>query len=816
MTRTLPLKIEPIPGESLTSWLQAIANLHQSGVGALAPWLQRDELRRYSRDLDTNGLGSAAAKALAHGTGVSLEAVEATWLSVSKYRELTQLSSTSRRWLWPRATSSFCVMCLDDNGGRWLTAWRFPWWCVCPVHQIRLQRQCPGCGGAQRLRYMRPSFLPGDGWKCESPLSRGGRGDRRCGLDLRETPKIVEPLELASLVRELSVLLEPGETERAGSALSQLDELYSIAKLRNGTQAITLPPMDVAGYLLCALRDLASDERFAQAVLCRTSASTFTVNPVVTGVSPSTAARIVMVRDARMRTTERLRWRSPVDGSPPVDDLTSARSIWRSLPRALWPDWCLRLFPTCNADFETLRKLAPVAMCLIGSSNSMFEVSAGMCERGFVRRLGGIFSSFEPHVTTGVIHNLIQLRDQLLNSGSPIDYQRRRALFADGVPLSRQQWRMISRNGGIRSGGPHKLLLGELWLWEHLTGEPIMNFPGSYGGLVPIVVAYHAFLRGLTPESRNALLIHARSVLDNAGIAEPVEWSPPRSWVTGDTAGAEPAVIPMDPIVAMLRMGRSERDVASELGHDSNMVSYIVSRNPPALRRRETNGARRGRPLPTYATPEWIQAQRLERNLGLREIAATLNVSRKTLAAVLSEADYELNSGRQGIRVDYEWLREQYVANGRTLPDISRELGVTPRTIARVAKSFAIPLRDRGGASHASVVTEVSGVPDPLRSALKGQGAEQRVQRFQVMARCDWINESARILQISEGTLSLQLSHLERDVGGPLIRRAQHLYEKQELTTLGQLLLEQTDQHFGKPRNEGSPKRRVKRPPKRG
>jgi hypothetical protein len=248
----------------------------------------------------------------------------------------------------------------------------------------------------------------------------------------------------------------------------------------------------------------------------------------------------------------------------------------------------------------------------------------------------------------------------------------------------------------------------------------------------------------------------------------------------------------------MLRTGTSEREVASELGLDAMMVSYLVSRNPPELRLRATKETSRMRPLPTYATAEWIQEQRIERKLGLREIAGMLNVSRKTLAAVLSEAGYELGRGRLGIQVNQEWLREQYLVEGRTLPDISSELGVTPVTVARIAKSFAIPLRGRGGASHAAVMTAVPDVPDPLRRALRGQYAEQRVRRFQTVARCEWINEAVRALHVAQSTMSLQLSHLERDVGGQLIRRAEHLYDKQELTPLGRLLLEQADQHFGK------------------
>ena len=582
--------------------------------------------------------------------------------------------------------------------------------------------------------------------------------------------------------------------------LCHLDELYTMAKLRHGRQTLAESPSHVAGFLLGALEDLESEERFAEVILRGARIGSGSLLPEVAGLTFS-ATRAVKVRDEYMRPGARLKWRSSVDCSPPIDDLEAARLRWRSLPRALWPDWSLRIFPTCGAQFETLRKIALVAMVSTGSSNSLPDISAGMCELGTAWRTGTILSSFEPDITTGVIRNLIELQDRLTLDGSPIDYQRRREMFGEGVTLSTKEWRAICRTGGILPGGPLKLTLGKLWLWENLTGEPVANFPEPYENNESFAVPFHAFLRKLTRDARSALFAHASSLLGDAGIAEPVEWSPPREWVTGAIAGVEVEDIPFESISRGLRSGASEREVARELGVDPAVVAYSVSRNPPEQKPRAIKNVTRIRPVPVQVTAEWIQQQRIERRQGLRQIAVDTAVSRKVLAAILLDDGYELESGRVGLRVDPEWMREQYVEKKRTLPDIGRELGVSQGTMCRIAEVTGITVRSRGGSSHASVLKEVLDVREPLRSALRGHNAEQRVRRFQMVARCTSINEGARKLGIRQSVAVTQLQRLERDVGGLLIqRRIRGLgNHSQHLTQLGKSLLRQADDRFGVP-----------------
>jgi hypothetical protein len=68
--------------------------------------------------------------------------------------------------------------------------------------------------------------------------------------------------------------------------------------------------------------------------------------------------------------------------------------------------------------------------------------------------------------------------------------------------------------------------------------------------------------------------------------------------------------------------------------------------------------------------------------------------------------------------IDRDWLHEQYVDRGRTLPDLAREKNMSTANMARWAHHHQIPLRPRGGGSHDSALRttdQASDLPDPDR-----------------------------------------------------------------------------------------------------
>jgi hypothetical protein len=118
--------------------------------------------------------------------------------------------------------------------------------------------------------------------------------------------------------------------------------------------------------------------------------------------------------------------------------------------------------------------------------------------------------------------------------------------------------------------------------------------------------------------------------------------------------------------------------------------------------------------------------------------------------------------------IDRDWLLEQYVNRGRTLPDLAREKNMSAANMSRWAH-HQIPLRPRGGSHDSSLrsVDQAAGLPDPIAKALTSPYAWQRLKRFAAVLGCQALSEAAEHLGIKRPTLVTQISRLERDIGGP-------------------------------------------------
>jgi hypothetical protein len=110
------------------------------------------------------------------------------------------------------------------------------------------------------------------------------------------------------------------------------------------------------------------------------------------------------------------------------------------------------------------------------------------------------------------------------------------------------------------------------------------------------------------------------------------------------------------------------------------------------------------------------------------------------------------------------------------LPDLAREKNMSTANMSRWAHRHQIPLRPRGGGSHDSSlrsVDQAAGLPDPIAKALTSPYAWQRLKRFAAVIGYQTLSEAAEHLGIKQPTLVTQISRLERDIGGPLLERAE-------------------------------------------
>lgn len=125
LRRSLPLMAELVPGESVDSWLEAIASRYETSTcvifGALGirlPSSMPAVLLRLPPAVlrPAAGLAGVPASELAAAAGVG--APPAAWL--------------------PGTRSRYCPACLAGTGGRWQLAWRATVIAICPTHQLLL------------------------------------------------------------------------------------------------------------------------------------------------------------------------------------------------------------------------------------------------------------------------------------------------------------------------------------------------------------------------------------------------------------------------------------------------------------------------------------------------------------------------------------------------------------------------------------------------------------------------------------------------------------------------------------------------------
>ena len=195
MDRSFPLRVAPIDGEALDSWLDAIARRHHVPRRdvveqcAITPNSFYGAWMRLLSSADIEGIG--------HATGYGSDVVDAlaftrTGSGAGPLSGARTLPSSA--WDW-RASSRWCQQCLTDSEGRWLLAWRLNWIFACPTHHCLLQDGCPKCGAPQR--YRPPTYVIPELDRCAQPTLDLLGQRRPCGADLTRIQPADHPLSLS-------------------------------------------------------------------------------------------------------------------------------------------------------------------------------------------------------------------------------------------------------------------------------------------------------------------------------------------------------------------------------------------------------------------------------------------------------------------------------------------------------------------------------------------------------------------------------------------------------------------------------------------
>jgi hypothetical protein len=214
-TRTLPIRVPPVPGEALDSWLDALAARLAVPLIDLLPTLGLPAKSSRGADRDTPAdrtilLRSTEIRTISIATG--LPAADVAVMTLARYDQRAVLIDpvTRRvnvRTIWGRGRGSrYCPDCLAATGGRWQTAWRLAWAFACPTHRRLLADRCPVCDRPQRTYNSGQHQPPRPGY-CANPVSphdhrplHGSTGAHvRCDTDLSRADTLRLPRDHPAL-----------------------------------------------------------------------------------------------------------------------------------------------------------------------------------------------------------------------------------------------------------------------------------------------------------------------------------------------------------------------------------------------------------------------------------------------------------------------------------------------------------------------------------------------------------------------------------------------------------------------------------------
>jgi hypothetical protein len=768
MTGSLPFTLAPLDGEPFEVWLHAYAARLDMSADHLAAALELPS--RPASGLLTEPL-PAQQTAITAATGLSGPAV----IAMFAVRGPVPSPPLIRAWM-PQQVTRFCPACLAESPAAMPAAWSLPVTFFCLRHDQVLASRCPHCG--RKPARLHGAVLP-------PPARCGGRDGCGGRLDAAAPPSYAD-ISAARTAQQainqaLASVRDPARTAATRrAALDRLTDLTTIAShLTPGDMARTrarfTPDMLAADTIPAAFALLAApcnsrqpDPLAALATHIPGSTAPAAVPRTWGRASPELRARIAHARDMHLPPIDRLRHATTLPG-PAIPaarphgapDLAAVRAA--RLPDQLWPDWALRLTSERSVRHDRFRPFALAGLLLPHSDMQVRHITALVSSQlkpdTAWHQLGKL--------TAPALRILTELAFAIDTHDIPIDYQRRRDLAASSTLIDESTWATITRTTSTPARGA-RIEHARRYLYDLITGCSLRTAPPPYQLTGKKAQASYAeFTTGITTGLASALSDHARRLLHGWGIdTEPVSWQPPSDWVTTTRwPGADPARTDSAPIHhALLHDQAPHARIAASLGISSDHLRQVLRHHPLPMPRRPT----RRRLYPDDQQPGPHPAQ-----------------------------------DPDALRIDLDWLRQQYLTWHRTLADIAAEIGCTTAALNTFAHEHGIPVRHRGTNRYLSASAasgrHPSQIPQPLRQVLHGPQATQRLHRLLLIAQHPSIRQAAQAHSIPAASLYAQLARIERDCGGTIINRRPQPRATGNLTPLGERLCQQARDYLGWP-----------------
>lgn len=802
--RVLPLRVAPLPGESLDSWLEALGRRSGLSLPALMDILRLP--RVLTTRLLVTGLEPDVLRNLEHVTGLPEGRLDA--LVLDPYFPW----GPQRQ---PRCR--FCPKCLKERDGRWLLRWWLPWVFACTTHQVLLHDLCPRCHTAPRRHLPRGNHL-----HPPATCLRRIRGGPVCGTDLTTAPPTVLPVGHALLQaqRWIDDLLDRDDLGEAYTVFSDLHACTSwLQRVTRTADLGNLGTAVVEGWmrqprpsLQTRLQALSPAVRgaiahIARPILAGTDAEAIdairrlrqqqpTASPAPRGMdfhqwrrlSALAHRRFLQAADSDMRSLDRLRLRSatPHAGHPAVGSPLSTDRL-RHVPQVLWPGWTVRLMPHAGIDEDYFRAMACALLLLPREpQRTPREVTDRLHPY-----LSGTMAVVLRRITCmhpDVLIALCRLADRLDEHQGAIDYQRRRDLVPP-EPISYEAWKQLCFATGTQPGESlshsaqtPRVVQAQRYLHHLLTGSDLADpaHPLAWQSARDRS-RYLAFLPTLTLDQRHALHTHARALLDRLGIAEPLTWEPPEQCAAGLSLPGRPLTdINLDALKHIVfAEQRTPRDAARELGTTITHVRFGLERigaEPQEWTSRHSPLAswRLRKRAQTILTPEFFEREYTQQGKTLARIADEVDLPRHIVIEQANAVGLTIYYSRRPVPIDENWLREQYLTRKRSTYDIAQEIGTEDETVRRRLRRLGVSLRPQGVHSRTVMTAKLDrSVPRDVRAAVEATlHGWLRLHRFQIAMAFPNLTTASAYLACERNALTTQFKRLETDIGHTLYYRS--------------------------------------------
>ena len=773
---TLPLRVPPVLGEAIDSWLEALARRSQVTVGTLTAalgWPLPASLGGL-----VAGIPAQVLRRLEHQAGLAAGRLDDAVLD--RYQPLGPVR---------RRGSRYCPSCLAERDGRWLLSWRLGWVFACTTHGVLLCDTCPACGQIPRGRAGRAGRNPPG--SCANTIKR----NNYCGADLRQvTPTRLTPGHPVLAAQHWTgVLLTLDDTGPGGNGASPQNVLSDLGIVASWVLRQT-PAAQFAGFGPAALAAWRAwnqqtsaarrqPGRVPPASAALTAALAATATTVLTGsdeqaiaqirallppqagprgprpaglpaprwrqLSAAARGRFLRALDPDLGPADRIRYRTGTPQARIPDDppgLLAARA--RAIPQLLWPEWAIRLMPARGFAAGPFR--STIAACLLLPGHPGRATGTAITAlHGYRSALatGAVLRALADGGHDTVLTAISCLAGYLDTSSSPIDYQRRRDLIP-AETITAGQWRDLCYGAAAHPGETRRHRDAQRYLFQLLTGadlhDPRHALAFTSGNDSS---HYQTFAGTLTTGLRGALQGHATGLLHDLGIGEPLTWAPPPGCCARlNLPGPEPDDIDLDAVGHLIITGRLPvTDAAARLGTTTGHVRLALEHIPRAARQW-------GR---SAAPPTW-QRQQHARAILTREF-----FEREYIAAGKNLRQLEADTG----------------IPRRFLTQVAREHGITMTGIRGPAPAGPCPLpghdltgQHPGSGSPAEAGDQIPG--DIRRAAGNSPAGWHRLRRFQIAMTSPTIAAAAAGLRICPSALSHQFRRLEGDIGAKLYQPA--------------------------------------------